>query len=90
MTARPDSIAACIGSGVVRTLPLQRPPARTSAAGNQSTENTNDTTAVAHSALSRRNARGSESSAYTERDVPIFTCVKMPVQAILDQLDGAR
>jgi len=34
--------------------------------------------------------RGSESSAYTERDVPIFTCVKMPIQAILDQLDGAR
>lgn len=34
--------------------------------------------------------RGSESSAYTERDVPIFTCVKMPVEQILDQLDGAR
>jgi chlorite dismutase len=34
--------------------------------------------------------RGSESSAYTERDVPIFTCVKMPIQAILDQLDGGR
>ncbi|GAC1367692.1 MAG: chlorite dismutase family protein [Actinomycetota bacterium] len=33
--------------------------------------------------------RGSESSAYTERDIPIFTCVRMPVQAILDQLDGA-
>jgi chlorite dismutase len=34
--------------------------------------------------------RGSESSAYTERDVPIFTCVRMPVEAILDQLDGGR
>jgi len=33
--------------------------------------------------------RGSESSAYTERDVPIFTCVKMPVDQILDQLDGS-
>ena len=34
--------------------------------------------------------RGSESSAYTERDVPIFTCVKLPIEAILDQLDGGR
>jgi len=34
--------------------------------------------------------RGSESSAYTERDVPIFTCVRMPIGAILDQLDGTR
>jgi chlorite dismutase len=34
--------------------------------------------------------RGSESSAYTERDVPIFTCVKMPVGQILDQLDGGN
>jgi chlorite dismutase len=33
--------------------------------------------------------RGSESSAYTQRDVPIFTCVKMPIEKILDQLDGA-
>ncbi len=33
--------------------------------------------------------RGSESSAYTARDVPIFTCVKMPLDKILDQLDGA-
>ena len=33
--------------------------------------------------------RGSESSAYTERDVPIFTCVRMPIAKILDQLDGA-
>lgn len=32
--------------------------------------------------------RGSESSAYTARDVPIFTCVKMPFGKILDQLDG--
>ncbi|HWD08364.1 MAG TPA: chlorite dismutase family protein [Actinomycetota bacterium] len=34
--------------------------------------------------------RGSESSAYTERDVPVFTCVRMPVAQILDQLDGGR
>lgn len=32
--------------------------------------------------------RGSESSAYTARDVPIFTCVKVPLDKILDQLDG--
>jgi chlorite dismutase len=34
--------------------------------------------------------RGSESSAYTERDVPIFTCVHKPVAAILDELDGGH
>jgi len=33
--------------------------------------------------------RGSESSAYTARDVPIFTCVNLPIEKILDQLDGA-
>ncbi|MGH2770459.1 MAG: chlorite dismutase family protein [Actinomycetota bacterium] len=32
--------------------------------------------------------RGSESSSYTERDVPIFTCVRLPLAEILDQLDG--
>jgi chlorite dismutase len=32
--------------------------------------------------------RESESSSYTERDVPIFTCVKLPLPEILDQLDG--
>lgn len=32
--------------------------------------------------------RGSESSSYTARDIPIFTCVKMPIERILDQLDG--
>lgn len=32
--------------------------------------------------------RGSESSAYTARDVPIFTCVKMPIEQVLNQLDG--
>lgn len=32
--------------------------------------------------------RESESSSYTARDVPIFTCVKMPVSRVLDQLDG--
>lgn len=32
--------------------------------------------------------RGSESSAYTARDVPIFTCVNLPVTQILNQLDG--
>lgn len=31
--------------------------------------------------------RGSESSSYTARDVPIFTCVKTPLDKILDQLD---
>jgi chlorite dismutase len=33
--------------------------------------------------------RGSESSAYTAKDVPIFTGVKTPISEILDQLDGA-
>jgi chlorite dismutase len=32
--------------------------------------------------------RESESSSYTERDVPIFTCVRLPIAGILDQLDG--
>ncbi|MBA2241187.1 MAG: chlorite dismutase family protein [Solirubrobacterales bacterium] len=32
--------------------------------------------------------RGSESSAYTERDVPIFTCLAMSVSRALDALDG--
>jgi chlorite dismutase len=32
--------------------------------------------------------RESESSSYTERDVPIFTCVRLPFGEILDQLDG--
>jgi chlorite dismutase len=32
--------------------------------------------------------RESESSSYTERDVPIFTCVKMRLADVLDQLDG--
>ncbi|HVE92556.1 MAG TPA: chlorite dismutase family protein [Actinomycetota bacterium] len=33
--------------------------------------------------------RESESSSYTARDVPIFTCVRLPIDQILDQLDGA-
>jgi chlorite dismutase len=33
--------------------------------------------------------RGSESSAYTLRDVPIFTCLAMSVGKALDALDGA-
>ena len=33
--------------------------------------------------------RGSESSAYTLRDTPIFTCVAMSVAHALDALDGA-
>ena len=33
--------------------------------------------------------RGSESSAYTLRDIPIFTCVAMSVGRALDALDGA-
>ncbi len=33
--------------------------------------------------------RESESSSYTARDVPIFTCIKMPLEQILNQLDGA-
>jgi chlorite dismutase len=34
--------------------------------------------------------RGSESSAYTLRDVPIFTCLAMSVGKALDALDGAH
>ena len=30
--------------------------------------------------------RETEGSKYTQRDTPIFTCVQMPVQGILDQL----
>jgi chlorite dismutase len=33
--------------------------------------------------------RGSESSAYTLRDTPIFTCVAMSIARALDALDGA-
>jgi chlorite dismutase len=33
--------------------------------------------------------RGSESSAYTQRDTPIFTCVAMSIARALDALDGA-
>ena len=33
--------------------------------------------------------RGTESSAYTLRDTPIFTCVAMSVGRALDALDGA-
>ena len=33
--------------------------------------------------------RGSESSAYTLRDIPIFTCMAMSVGRALDALDGA-
>ncbi len=32
--------------------------------------------------------RGSESSAYTERETPIFTCVKRPIAEALDLLGG--
>lgn len=32
--------------------------------------------------------RESESSSYTARDVPIFTCVRRPLEEILNQLDG--
>jgi chlorite dismutase len=32
--------------------------------------------------------RGSESSSYTLRDTPIFTCVSMPTARALDALDG--
>ncbi|MEO7803926.1 MAG: chlorite dismutase family protein [Actinomycetota bacterium] len=34
--------------------------------------------------------RESESSAYTSRDVPIFTCIKMPIEDVLDQLGGVK
>ena len=30
--------------------------------------------------------RETESSKYTQRDTPIFTCVQMPMERILDQL----
>jgi chlorite dismutase len=33
--------------------------------------------------------RGSEASAYTARDIPIFTCVRAEIGTILDQIDGA-
>ena len=33
--------------------------------------------------------RGTESSAYTLRDIPIFTCVSMSIGRALDALDGA-
>ena len=33
--------------------------------------------------------RGSESSAYTLRDTPIFTCVSMSAPRALDALDGS-
>ncbi len=33
--------------------------------------------------------RGSESSAYTQRDTPIFTCLAMSLPKALDALDGA-
>jgi len=33
--------------------------------------------------------RGSESSSYTLRDTPIFTCITMSVGRALDALDGA-
>jgi len=33
--------------------------------------------------------RGTESSSYTLRDTPIFTCVAMSVARALDALDGA-
>lgn len=32
--------------------------------------------------------RESESSSYTEREVPIFTCVRMPISEILNQIQG--
>jgi chlorite dismutase len=32
--------------------------------------------------------RSSESSAYTERETPIFTCVKRPIPELLDLLGG--
>jgi chlorite dismutase len=33
--------------------------------------------------------RPTESSAYTERETPIFTCVAMSARRALDALDGA-
>ena len=32
--------------------------------------------------------RGTESSAYTESETPIFTCISAPVERALDALDG--
>jgi chlorite dismutase len=32
--------------------------------------------------------RGSESSSYTARDVPIYTAVRTPIEVLVDQLDG--
>jgi chlorite dismutase len=32
--------------------------------------------------------RASESSAYTEREIPIFTCVRRPIGEVLDLLGG--
>ena len=32
--------------------------------------------------------RGTESSAYTERETPIFTCISASVERALDALDG--
>jgi len=34
--------------------------------------------------------RGTEASAYTERDTPIFTCIQMPAREALDTLGGVR
>ncbi|MCW2927689.1 MAG: hypothetical protein JWM86_1657 [Thermoleophilia bacterium] len=34
--------------------------------------------------------RESEASAYTERDTPIFTCIKLPIREALDSLGGVR
>lgn len=33
--------------------------------------------------------REAESSLYTLRDTPIFTCIAMPIREVLDTLDGA-
>ena len=30
--------------------------------------------------------RGTKSSEYTKRDTPIFTCIRMPIEEILEQL----
>jgi chlorite dismutase len=30
--------------------------------------------------------RETKSSEYTQRDTPIFTCIQMPLEAVLDQL----
>jgi chlorite dismutase len=34
--------------------------------------------------------RGTESSAYTESETPIFTCISAPIERALDALDGER